>query len=127
MAKYSVVIMTASADLPMTHELAAAAILAQHFKSDVVFLRPQRHRTPDVEVRGITWEIKSPKGDSKKTIENNLRTARKQSENIIIDLARSKMHSTRAVARMRFYVRTQSHGIKRLKVITKKKRIIDVL
>lgn len=84
-------------------------------------------KTPDIEVKGIKWEIKSPRGNAKKTIENNLRLARKQSENVVLDLARSKMHSARAIARARFYIRTEAHKMKRLKVITKTQKIIDIL
>jgi hypothetical protein len=73
MKKYEVIIKTDLVDLPKEHELSAALLLAYHFKSDVVFLRPQTDRTPDIEVKGIKWEIKSPKGNGKKTIENNLR------------------------------------------------------
>ncbi len=117
MTKYEVIVKTNLADLPKEHELSAALILAYHFKADVIFLRPQTDKTPDIDVKGIRWEIKSPKGNAKETIENNLRTARKQSANIVIDLARSKMHSTRAVARASFYIRTEAHAIKRLKII----------
>lgn len=70
--------------------MAAAIILAEHFGCNVKFLRPELDKTPDIEARGVRWEIKSPTGDSKKTIENNLRTARKQSKNIVIDLSRCK-------------------------------------
>lgn len=84
------------------HELSAALILAEYFKADVIFLRPQLDKTPDIAVGEVRWEIKSPKGDSKKTIENNFRTARKQSLNIVIDLRRIKMHQQKAVARIQF-------------------------
>lgn len=125
--KYEVIVKTDLVDLPKDHELSAALILAYHFKTDVIFLRPETKKTPDIDINGTKWEIKSPKGDSKKTIENNLRTARKQSENIVIDLARSKMHNLRAVARAKFYIRTEAHNIKRLKIITKTQKIIDIL
>jgi hypothetical protein len=125
--KYQVIVKTELADVPKGHELSAALILAYHFKSDVTFLRPQTDKTPDIDVKGTKWEIKSPRGNSKKTIENNLRTARKQSENIVIDLSRSKMHITRAIARTRFYLRTEAHDIKRLKIITKTQKIIDIM
>lgn len=88
---YEVIVKTDLADLPKDHELSAALILAYHFKTDVIFLRPETKKTPNIDVNGTKWEIKSPKGDSKKTIENNLRTAHKQSQNIVIDLARSKI------------------------------------
>lgn len=125
--KYEVIIKTDLADLPKDHELSAALILAYHFKTDVTFLRPKTKKTPDIDINGTKWEIKSPKGDAKKTIENNLRTARKQSENIVIDLARSKMHNPRAIARTKYYIRTGAHNIKRLKIITKTQKIIDIL
>lgn len=125
--KYEVIIQTNPTDSPKEHELSAAIILAYHFKTNIIFLRPETKKTPDIEVDGIRWEIKSPKGDSKKTIENNLRSARKQSRNIIIDLTRSKMHNGQAVARARFYIKTNAHTIKRLKIITKARKIIDIL
>lgn len=68
MAKYQVIVQTYLVDVPREHELSAALILAHHFKTDVVFLRPETKKTPDVNVNGTKWEIKSPRGDSKKTI-----------------------------------------------------------
>jgi len=127
MTKYNVIVQTDLVDVPKEHELSAALILAYHFKTDVTFLRPETKKTPDIDVNGTKWEIKSPRGDAKKTIENNLRTARKQSENIVIDLARSKMHYTRVIARSKFYIRTEAHNIKHLKIITKTQKIIDIL
>ncbi len=127
MATYNVIVQTDLVNVPKEHELSAALILAYHFKRDVIFLRPETKKTPDIDIDGTKWEIKSPRGNSKKTIENNLRTARKQSENIVLDLARSKMHYTRAIARAKFYIRTEAHHIKRLKIITKTQQIIDIL
>ncbi len=125
--KYEVIVRTNREDSPKNHELSAALILAYHFKANVVFLRPEMKKTPDIDVDGVKWEIKSPRGDGKKTIENNLRTARKQSQNIVIDLARSKMHNLRAVSRAKFYIKTEAHDVKRLKIITKTQKIIDIL
>lgn len=127
MANYEVIVKTDPQDAPKEHELAAAVLLAYHFRADVTFLRPEHKKTPDLEINGKKWEVKSPKGNAKKTIENNLRLARKQSTHIVIDLTRSKMHSARAVARVNFYIRTKAHTIKRLKIITKTRKIIDIL
>jgi hypothetical protein len=125
--KYEVIVRTNPEDYPKEHEMSAAFILAYHFKSDVLFLRPERKKTPDIDVRGVKWEIKSPKGGGKKTIENNLRLARKQSSRIVIDLRRGKLHQTRAIARVRFYLATEAHHIKQLKIITKMRKVIDIL
>ena len=58
---------------------------------DITFLLPDRRKgakTPDIAMNGLFWEIKSPKGKSPRTIENNLRLALLQSSNIILDLRR---------------------------------------
>lgn len=127
MVKYEVIIKTDLADLPKEHELSAALILAYHFKSDVVFLRPERKKTPDIDVNGTKWEIKSPTGNGKKTIDNNLRAAHKQSRNVVLDLRRAKLHQSKAIARINYYLSAGPHKIKHLKIITKTQKIIDIL
>lgn len=126
MKKYEVIVKTDLADLPKAHELSAALILAYHFKTDVTFLRPKYARTPDVEVNGVKWEIKSPMGNGKRTIDNNFNEARKQSKNIVIDLRRIKMHQSKANARIKFYLST-SHQFKCVLVIAKNKKITVIL
>ena len=126
MKKYKVTIQTDLADLPKEHELAAALILAQHFKTDVVFLRPKYARTPDVDIDGVKWEIKSPMGNGKRTIDNNFNEARKQSKNIVVDLRRTKMHQSKANARINFYLSTPHH-FKRVLIITKSKKVVVIL
>jgi hypothetical protein len=126
MKKYEVIIKTDLADLPKDHELSAALLLAYHFKSNVTFLRPKYARTPDVDIDGVKWEIKSPMGNGKRTINNNFNEARKQSDNIVIDLRRIKMHQAKANARIKFYLSTPHH-FKRVVVITKSKKVIVIL
>lgn len=61
--KYKVVVKTRLEDTPKDHEMTAAVILAYHFKSDVIFIRQGEKKTPDIDVNGVKWEIKSPKGN----------------------------------------------------------------
>lgn len=73
------------------HEKIAVDFLAIKLGSDITFLVPNRQRgqkTPDIEMNGLLWEIKSPRGKSSRTIENNLRSALRQSSYIIVDLRR---------------------------------------
>lgn len=73
------------------HEKLAVDFLASELGHDITFLVPNRHKgikTPDIEMNGLTWEIKCPKGRSSRTIENNLRLALEQSSNIVLDLRR---------------------------------------
>lgn len=126
MQNYRVVVKTSLEDAPKDHEMSAAIILAYHFKTDVTFLRPQASRTPDLYINGIKWEVKSPIGQGKRTIDNNFSEARRQSNNIVIDLRRIKMHQSKADARMRFYLSTPHH-FKRVIVITKSKKVVVIL
>ena len=123
--QYKVIVETLPNDAPQIHEMRAALLLASHFKTDVIFLRPQSYRTPDLLINGSKWEIKSPMGDGKKTIDNNLRAASKQSENIILDLSRMKMHYDKVISRTRFYLQSDKK-IRHLKIITKSGKIIDM-
>lgn len=125
--KYEVIVKTDPEDAPKEHELSAAMLLAYHFKADAIFLRPETKKTPDIDINGIKWEIKSPKGNAKKTIDNNLRNARKQSLNIVIDLRRAKLHQIKAEARIRYYLSSGPHNIERLVIITKARKIIDII
>lgn len=86
----------------------------------------QTDKTPDINVAGRKWEIKSPKGDGKKTIENNLRAARKQSLYLIVDLRRIKMYRAKALTRINFFL-SKPHRFYKVSVITKSKKVIKIL
>jgi hypothetical protein len=124
--KYNVVVKTDLKDRPEDHELSAALILAAHFKTDVVFLRPASRKIADIDVNGTKWEIKSPRGNSKKTIENNLRAAGRQSRTIVLDLRRAKLHQRKAISRINFFL-SRSHKFKRVLVINKAGKVIEIL
>ena len=71
------------------HEKLAVDFLATKIAYNITFLLPDRRKgskTPDIEMNGLPWEIKSLKGKSSRTIENNIRQALRQSPYIIIDL-----------------------------------------
>jgi len=126
--KYKVIVETGIIDRPQDHEIKAALIVANvYFKSDVTFLRPSTYSTPDIKVNGEKWEIKSPLGNGKKTIENNLRAARKQSKNLIIDFSRIKLHQTKAVANISFYLKHAPNQFNKVIVITKTKKVIEII
>ena len=126
--KHKVIVETGILDSPQGHELKAALIVAnEYFKRDVTFLRQGVHTTADIECNGQKWEIKSPVGNGKKTIENNLRNARKQSKNLIVDFSRMKLHQTKAIANIRFYLKNAPSQFNKVIVITKTKKIIEIL
>ena len=109
------------------HELDVAKVLNKLGK-DVEFILPSRvkfSRTPDIKMDGLLWEIKSPKGSSSRTIENNLRTALKQSKNIIIDLRRIKIDETKAISQIAKQFK-YSKLIREIIIIKQKKEILDI-
>ncbi len=124
--KYRIIIEASFRDRPKEHELSAAIILANYFQTDITFLRTSRQCTPDLDVNGVKWELKSPLGDGKNTIKNNLYNARKQSKNVIIDLRRIKMHQTKAFSNIRYYFSSHRSRIRHLIIITKSEEVLEL-
>ncbi|MBE5905020.1 MAG: hypothetical protein E7275_12165 [Pseudobutyrivibrio sp.] len=104
---------------PEKHELATAKYFASLGK-DIVFIQPSNipnvHR-PDIVMDGIEWEIKSPQGKSRRTIQKNFCHAIEQSKNIIFDLRRTNLQEDYCISELerQFEIR---HA-KRLLVIKK--------
>ena len=84
---------------PEKHELETARFFADK-GYNVEFIPPNntpKMHTADIVIDAVIWEIKSPKGKSKRTMENNFRSANKQSENIIFDLRRVKLAEDKCI------------------------------
>lgn len=112
------------------HEKMAVDFLATKIGNDITFLVPERRkgaRTPDIEMNGLRWEIKSPTGKSSRTIENNLRIAIKQSPNIVIDLRRmdGRIPTSKLLKEVEHRF-NNAKSIKRLIVITRLETYIDL-
>ena len=75
---------------------------------------------------GKQWEIKSPCGQSKRTIENNLRKAQKQSGYIIFDLRRLKTDELKAVAQIKREFEKRKRNTLRVLIITKSGQLLDI-
>ena len=113
---------------PRPHESKIAELLTNYFKSDIIFLRKASSKTPDLYIlkTNVRWELKSPEGGGKHTIQNNLRESYGQSENVILDLTRAKLSDEVGTSRTKEFLRKEHSRIKRLKIITKKLKIIDI-
>jgi hypothetical protein len=103
-------------------------IRAKIIKKHVLFLKPNRQkgsRTPDIQIDfDLKWEIKSPTGNGKYTIEHAVQFAGQQSKNVIFDLRKSKMPAGKALRKLmnEFAKRREIH---RLIVITKSEKVLD--
>jgi hypothetical protein len=103
---------------PEKYEISAAAILASYFKTDVHFVVPTAHKTADFLINNTFWELKSPTGSGKRNIQRTLQDALKQSENIIFDARRSKIHQNKITSELKFQFR-ETQKMKRLILISK--------
>lgn len=128
MKKYTVHAEDDASSAPRPHEKKTAEKLAQLMESNIVFLRRAASKTPDLFVlkTNIRWELKSPTGGGKHTIQNNLREADDQSDNVILDLTRSKLSDRQGISRANEFIRTERTRIKRLKVLTKTGKLLDI-
>lgn len=111
---------------PTVEEMWVAWILLDFFKRDIIFVERNNIKTPDFCIDGIFWELKSPVGNGNKTIENLLRSASKQSKNIILSLKRTKIRQNRAVSDVCKFLSYDHYGINRVLIIAKNKNIIDL-
>lgn len=111
------------------HELKTAQVLAS-YGFDVYFIvksERERENSADCMINGEKWEIKSPNANHTKTIRKNIKEARKQSKNIIIDSCRIKRASDMAIMREVLKLAGEIKYINKLKYINKKREIIDII
>jgi hypothetical protein len=94
---------------------------------DVEFLAPvdkDHVKTPDIQMNGILWEMKAPKGAGKYTFQHSFKDALRQSQNIIFDLRRNTLHEDRCINKIENLFK-MSKRVKRLIIITQSKKILD--
>ena len=123
---HNIIIPTSLSPRPKPHEESAAIILSKYFNADVYFLETSNYETPDISIKGIKWEMKSPQGDGKNNIQKNIREASHQSCNIVIDLRRSKLHQPRAIGYIKQSLLNRPNTVKRLLIITKSNKVVAV-
>ena len=109
------------------HEINAIMLLMNYFNSNIICVRTASCKTPDLKIKNVEWELKSPIGNGPNTIEKILKKATKQSKNIVLDFSRIKMDEKRAIDRLKFYLCNNKHSIRRLLVITKRHKIVDFM
>ena len=112
--------------LPEKHEYETARYFADR-GYDIEFIPPSNSpnmHTPDFMMDGVAWEVKCPQGKGKRTIENNFRSATKQSRNIIIDLRRIRLDESICIPQIERELNGRPY-IKRLWAIRKNGSLID--
>lgn len=107
---------------PERFEIEAASIVAEYFGCDAVFIARDSAKTPDVEIDGVEWEIKSPIGRGKHVIEDQIKRASKQSLNIVIEARRCKLHIAKIRSQLRYNVGFRRH-LKQVLLINKHEKV----
>ncbi len=111
------------------HELKTAEALLDAGKT-VEFVKKSEvdfQSSADVLMDGVIWEMKSPKGDGIKAVERNVKRARNQSPNVIIDSKRLKNARDNQVEAYLRKCPSEIKGIRRIIFVNKKREIIDIL
>ena len=80
--------------------------------------------TPDIQMEGVVWEMKSPTGGGKHTIKHNMQNAKHQSRNVIIDLRRCKWPEDKAIKEIERHFNL-SKRFQRMKIITNSENLLD--
>ena len=109
---------------PSAREVSAAYILLNFFHADIRFVARNDAKTPDFFIENTYWELKTPTGNGKYNLQHALRSAAKQSENIIIDARFSKIHINKIKRELEYQFK-RSKNIKRLLLIDKQKKVIE--
>ena len=110
---------------PEQHEFEAAKYFSD-LGYDIEFIPPSNIpnvHIPDIKMDGVEWEIKSPQGKGKHTIEHNIANALLQSFYIIVDLSRIDLSESDCIKRLNKEYENRKQ-IRRLYIITKSKELI---
>ncbi len=125
--EYRVIISDAQRLVTEPHELDTAKRLADYFKCDVLFV-PARNaykvKTPDIEMNGKLWELKSPQGSSRKnTIRYQLKRGRSQSRNIVIDTARTNLSDEYITRQLINRIKDKHERVDKLVIVDKNRQV----
>ena len=108
------------------HEYATVLLLTEMGYDVELVPRSTREgeHTPDIIIDNVKWEMKSPTGETRNTIKNNIQGALRQSVNVILDLRRVKRPMEKCLRDIeREFIHNKK--LRRLLVITKSKKVLD--
>ena len=112
---------------PEPHEHRAAKYFS-NYGFNIVFVKPcniKGMKSPDFEMGGRIWEIKSPITYSDSSFEDNYRKAMKQSKHIIFDLrSLSQINEAKYIKELKKW--KDIGGVKTLLIITKDGKLFTI-
>ncbi len=120
-----IIIPTGMKPRPRGYEIGVAEVLVEYFGVDVEFVKTSERKTPDFLIDGVLWELKSPQGKGKHNIDRQLKYAKHQSANVIIDASRSKMQKDRIRREVEYQFKINI-TISRLIFVSKDKKVVEI-
>lgn len=113
---------------PEKHELYTAEALSKSY-GRILFKRPinqYKLKSADIEMINLSWEIKAPRTHTLDGIEQALKRATKQSENIILDSFRVKTLRDMTVLNFLTKKAYSQKTIKRLIFVNRKRQVLEI-
>ena len=123
--EFSVIIPHSYYPKPSVEEMTAADILVDFFKANVTFVKRNIGKTPDFLINNTFWELKSPTGSGKHNIQHNLQDAANQSDHVVLDGRKSKLHPSKLNNEVQYQFE-MIKKIKRLIFINKSGKAIEL-
>ena len=114
---------------PKKVEREAAWVLARHYKTTVRILRPTmgyQEKTPDFVVNEMRYELKTPTSAKVKKIEWLIRDASKQSENVVLDGRKTKIHEKRLIEICKDRLK-HIKKVRKIILITSERKVLDFI
>lgn len=84
------------------------------------------NKRPDIFMRGLIWEIKSPTNNSIKSLEKLFYRASQQSPNIIFDLRRAKIKNEKVIINKLTSTFIHARKSKNFLIITKSNQLLEI-
>ena len=111
------------------HELKTAEALAAagHVVEFIAKSDNRYDKSADILMDGMVWEMKAPKSDKLHMVEQNLRRALKQSQNVIFDSRRMKGLPDRAIERELRKWGKELRSLRRLLFVNRHAQVIDIV
>ena len=106
------------------HELQVSNLLIKT-GNNVDFIPVGLLPTADLRFMNLEWELKSPTGSGRRTIEKNLRKALRQSTNVMLDLSRIAIAEDKCLLYLQNHIKN-FRELKRLIIITKDQKILKL-
>lgn len=101
-------------------------VLGKHVEMVPRFNEPEGVSTPDYLIDGVPFDRKGIKGSGKYVIDGNLKKAKKQAENIVLDFSHSRLTDEEILKQMNDIYRSARRGLD-ITILKRDETLIDII